>query len=124
MELPDGTIIYESRVIMELAHEIGGDNGLELYPKDPVATAQYKLKMEEYNQILPVFYGFMFGPNEETTAKLRDGIVKLESFFTSSLGAGKTWVMNTAEPSIVDIHSLPYIERILSLRGSAYEDHF
>lgn len=35
MELPDGTLLNESRVLMEYANDLGGTNGLQLYYKDP-----------------------------------------------------------------------------------------
>ena len=40
LELIDGTTLYESRVIMDLAHDYARDQGFELYSKDPVKAAQ------------------------------------------------------------------------------------
>ena len=34
MELQDGTLLHESRVLMDLANDLGGDKGLTLYEKD------------------------------------------------------------------------------------------
>ena len=38
-EFPDGTMLYETRVLLELANDIGKDKGLELYSKDPLVAA-------------------------------------------------------------------------------------
>jgi len=39
LEFPDGTLIYESNVIIDYAHEQGGSNGLEIFSKDPIKAA-------------------------------------------------------------------------------------
>jgi glutathione S-transferase len=40
LELCDGTLLHESRVLMEFANEKGGDSGIQLYSRDPVEAAK------------------------------------------------------------------------------------
>ncbi len=49
MEMPNGTLLHESRVMMELANDLGGDNGLALYAKDPITRAKQRLAIESFN---------------------------------------------------------------------------
>ena len=48
IETQDGTFFHESRVVMDFAHEFGGDKGLHLYPSDPVKAALLRLDVEHY----------------------------------------------------------------------------
>lgn len=82
LEFPDGKLLYESRIIMDLADELGGDNGLELYPADPIQKALYKLKMEEFNKYGGALYGVWFKPTDETAINaLIDSLVGMEKLF-------------------------------------------
>jgi hypothetical protein len=40
VEIQDGTLIFESRVLMELANDLGGTKGFELYSKNSVTAAK------------------------------------------------------------------------------------
>jgi glutathione S-transferase len=82
LEFPDGKQLFESRIIMELAEDLGGEAGLPLYPADPVEKAQYKLKMEQFNKYQAGFYGVLFKPTDEAAIQgLKDAIVGLEQYF-------------------------------------------
>jgi hypothetical protein len=37
---------------MDLAHDLGAEKGYELYSKDPIKAAQYKLAMESFNRFV------------------------------------------------------------------------
>ena len=43
LEFPDGTIIHESKIIMEYAEEAFPDQGYSTLPKDPVERAQIRI---------------------------------------------------------------------------------
>jgi glutathione S-transferase len=36
LETPEGELIKESSVVAMYAHEAGKDNGIDLFPKDPI----------------------------------------------------------------------------------------
>lgn len=56
LEFPDGTMIYESRIIMELAEDLNKDKGLQLYSKDPIETAKIKIEINQSNKFMAPFF--------------------------------------------------------------------
>ena len=46
LELPDASILYESRVLMCLANDLGKDQGMTLFEKDCAHLAKQRLAME------------------------------------------------------------------------------
>ena len=56
LETPEGELILESGIIMTLAHEMGGEKGLELFPKDPIEAARIRLSMVKFDKFLGVIF--------------------------------------------------------------------
>ena len=46
LEIPDGTLIHESRAIMQYASDLGGEKGLRLYDQDIKKRALQRQAME------------------------------------------------------------------------------
>ena len=72
LETPAGDLIRESGVIAQLAHELGGSNGVELVPSDPIKAAKMRLEIEAFKGTLsglwPVIYPSV-GTDEATIEK-------------------------------------------------------
>ncbi len=60
VEFPDGSFIYESDIIMELVDHLNPEKGATLFPKDPLANAQLKLKARQLSGFTPFYYGIAF----------------------------------------------------------------
>ena len=58
LEVPNGTLIPESGIVVEYALQAGQGQGIELIPQDPVTAAQMRVKMARFDPTL----GMMFGP--------------------------------------------------------------
>lgn len=50
MELSDGTLLHESRVLMELANDLGGKQGYKLYSEKPIIAAKQRFLIEFVNK--------------------------------------------------------------------------
>ena len=62
-ELPDGRVVYESDVLVEMLDDIAvkaGSKKPPLFPQDPVARAQLKLKIAKYTAFIGQFYKVIF----------------------------------------------------------------
>ncbi len=56
LETTDGILIKESAIIAQLAIELGGDNGVDLVPKDPIQGALMRMEIEKYGAHLAPFF--------------------------------------------------------------------
>lgn len=81
-ELPDGTIITESKVLMDFAEEAYPTQGYSMLPADPVMRAKMRIAiplLDSYNQAwFPVYLKKAI--TEEEAKKLKDVIQKIEDF--------------------------------------------
>mmetsp|Transcript_8270 Transcript_8270/g.6166 ORF Transcript_8270/g.6166 Transcript_8270/m.6166 type:complete len:90 (-) Transcript_8270:387-656(-) len=69
LEKQNGTLVYESSVIMDLAEDIGKDQGLQLYSKDPWKKAQQRLLIQEADNIMPQFHPIYRAKKPESIEK-------------------------------------------------------
>lgn len=56
VELPDGTIINDSKIILEYLEEAYPESGYPLLPKDPVERALLRLAIPASEEVVPSFY--------------------------------------------------------------------
>ena len=56
LEFPDGTIIYESKIVMEYVEEAYPDQGYSTLPRDPVERAQLRLASLLIDQVQGAYY--------------------------------------------------------------------
>jgi len=84
LETPDGTLIYESKVIMEFAEEHSKDKGYKLLTGDAVKDALIRLDQERFAKF-PLYFILYMAKTEseiaEATTKYREGLVEIEKFF-------------------------------------------
>mmetsp|Transcript_15974 Transcript_15974/g.34676 ORF Transcript_15974/g.34676 Transcript_15974/m.34676 type:complete len:270 (-) Transcript_15974:106-915(-) len=110
LETPQGDTIGESGVLMQLAHELAPEQGLELVPKDPILAAKMRLKMEKFSGLLGGIFHVYLSRGEDTS--------KIEEFAKTlpthnefaSLAKGGKWLLGTDEPTMLDIHVAPMWE--------------
>ena len=56
MEFPNGTIILESKIIQELANDLQKDQGIRLFPEDPIEKAEMQLAITKTSGALDPLY--------------------------------------------------------------------
>ena len=56
LEMPDGTLIHDTNVIMEYLEDKYPDQGYSLLPKDPAERAKMRMAAPFYNDSLFSFF--------------------------------------------------------------------
>jgi glutathione S-transferase len=76
LELPDGTIITESKIIMDYVEDAYPTTGFSLLPKDPVTRAKMRLGINLLDGYSQAFYPIYMKKayDEADFVKLRDAI--------------------------------------------------
>ena len=127
LETPQGQLVIESRVHMELANELGKEEGLQLYDKDPFKAAIQRQKIEKYASSVPgaVLSIMMYrGKITEKIDELRDVIVpKMENYLKDVLEGGKKFAGGDV-PDMVDCFIYPFPSRVVLLEGSPMHEIF
>ncbi|CDW90699.1 UNKNOWN [Stylonychia lemnae] len=131
MELQDGTMIHESRVLMELANDLGNSQNKEqssthLYSKNSIEAAKQRFIIEFasiYEKDLIAFLSSK-GQRESFNSHFSQIIVELEELLVENKHANQNWILGSQHPSMADIYLLPYFERIVFLKDSPWEDTY
>ena len=110
LETPEGELILESGVLMSFAHEMGGDKGLELYPKDPLEAARMRLQMVKFDKFLPFIFPIYMsrGKDQQAIDNLTAQMSTLNDF-CAKVADGK-WLSGSDHPTMVDVHVVPICE--------------
>ena len=125
LEMPDGTIIIESRIIQDFAHDYAKDQGEDLYDKDPVKAAKQRLAMEAFNGFIMPFFGVMMsrGENEDAFKALVPIVEKYENWLKEHLGTGN-FLLGYDHATMVDVQVFPALERLVLFENSPFHDIF
>ncbi|CDW81451.1 glutathione s-transferase [Stylonychia lemnae] len=125
LEFPDGTIIHESKVIMEYAEEAYPDQGYSTLPDDPVEKAQLRLASLIIDQVQAAYYPMYmkkFGFDDNDLKNLKEKLQKVEDLLAQRQNeSGFAW--GTENPTQLDIHLYPLMSRLQYMRGSAFNEH-
>lgn len=70
-EMPDGTILLESKILMDFAEEAFPDQGYSTLPRDPIERAKMRLAIPIGEQLFSAFYTlFMKKAYDENDIKI------------------------------------------------------
>ena len=117
LETPSGDLIKESAIIAQIAIEAGGDQGVQLIPKDPIAAAKMRLEIEAFkNKITPLWSvlwpaGEYVGMDDAATDKFGKEILPYWESLCAKTSDDK-WLFGTAEPTLLDVTAAPFFEII------------
>lgn len=114
LETPAGDLINESGVISHFAVEHGKDQGLALIPSDPIAAAKMRLEIEAFHSKTPILRPIMY-PSRGTDNVIIDkfgaeGLPAWEALCAKA--TGDKWLFGTDEPTLLDVHTAPFMELI------------
>ena len=59
LETPQGDLIPESAVLAQFAIESNPNGGVALIPSDPFEAAKMRVKIEQFNKLLPNLFGVL-----------------------------------------------------------------
>ena len=123
IETTDGTIIIESKIVMEYAQE-AYETGYSTLPSDPVQKALVRVAINLVEALIPPFYSIYFKKGkvtDEDVEKIREKLQKIEDFYEKNAGES-AFAFGTENPTQFDIHVFPYANRLDSLNGSVFHD--
>ena len=126
LELPNGTIILESKVIMEYVEDAypNNDEGYSLLPEDPVKRAQLRM----ISPIAEAFFGNWYpiymrkAYDEAEYAKLNEAFKKLEDLIEKHGSTTSPYALGTPKPTQIDVHIFSGVTRVLYVQGSALDE--
>ena len=112
LETPAGDLIRESGVIAQLAIELGGDQGIELVPKDPIVAAKMRLEIEAFRAKMSIFWPVIYpsvGTDNATIDKFGTELLPIWEAMAAKTSEGK-WLFGTQEPTLLDVNVAPFLE--------------
>ena len=125
LELTDGTIILESKVIMDFVEDAYPTSGYSLLPADPVVRAKMRIAIAQVDGLNAAYYPILMkkAGNEDDYKKLIAAIQKIEDFIAANHGESP-FAQGTENPTQLDIHYYTHLVRIRMNKGSALNDLF
>lgn len=122
LEFPNGTIILESKIIQELANDLQKDQGLRLFPEDPIEKAELQLAITKtQGAFIPQHHlQLNHGVGEENIEKLSAVLNKIEDGLVKN-SPDHPYFWNTPEPTQLDLVLYPWLARILALENSVFD---
>lgn len=120
LEMPDGTLLHESKVLMELANDLGGDKGLALYSKDKIIAAKQRMTIEGFQIYSQGLFNFFFGKGsqQEKIQRFDEVLIEMEEYFCYHTKRDKSFLLGCDQPSMADLNIFPFVERIVLLENS------
>lgn len=112
LETLAGDLIRESGVIAQFAVELGGEQGVEIVPRDPIQAAKMRLEIEAFKASISGFWPIIYpsiGTDEAAIDKFgSDLLPKWEALCAKT--ADENWLFGTEEPTLLDIYVAPFLE--------------
>lgn len=115
LETPAGDLIKESGIVAQFAIEQGGDDGVSLIPKDPIQAAKMRVEMDRCQQLLQPFFGIYMSRGEDPE-KNKALIPTVQAY--NDLVKNGTYMFGTEEPTLLDVHFMPFIETLVDFETS------
>ena len=104
LETPQGDLIYESGVLIDLIEETNKDKGYPLYPSDPFKKAQMKLDHDKYlSPAFPTWYKVFMsqGTNPDEFPPMIEKLTQLEKYVASK-ATSSPYVSGVEHPMALD----------------------
>eukprot|EP00347_Sterkiella_histriomuscorum_P017638 403348572 len=123
-EMPDGTVLLESKILMDFAEEAFPDQGYSTLPSDPVLRAKLRLAIPLSEQLFSAFYTMFMKKtfDEQDTKNIKAKLQAMEDFLAQNAKEGSPFALGTENPTQLDIHFYPVIARIEYFRDSVFHD--
>lgn len=115
LETPAGDLIKESGIVQHVALDEGKDNGLQLFPSDPIEAAKLRVELEDLMKMLKTFWPVFMGRGEDTEANetfIKEGLPLWEAY--ASRHAEDKWLFGTDEPTMLDINLAPFWDMLFT----------
>eukprot|EP00347_Sterkiella_histriomuscorum_P016573 403352676 len=126
MEMPDGTFLHESRVLMELANDLGGKKGYQLYSDDPIKAARQRTLIEQVNNYERELFAYFAsrGQKDSMNKHFVQIVLELEDLIGQHHYQGQKWLFGSEQPTMADLFIFPFIERIVLFKHTPWEDAY
>jgi glutathione S-transferase len=123
-ETPEGDIITESKVIMELIEDAYPKQGYSMLPEDPVKRAQMRVAINLIDPLNAAWYPIYFKKSidEADVKNLHEKMQKIEDFIAANKKEGSPFAMGTENPTQLDAHLYVHLERINMMKGTVWND--
>ena len=122
LELPDGTILHESKVLMDYCEEAYPRQGYSTLPEDPVQRAHLRLGMNILDQLQSAYYPFYskrLNYEESDVKNLKEKLLRIEDYLKTHQNASG-FAFGTENPTQLDIHFYPLLSRVHYMKDSAF----
>ena len=124
LELPDGTTLHESKILMDYAEEAYPDQGYSTLPSDPVLRAKIRLAIPLIDNLAGAYYPLYMKKksfNEDDLKALKAKLQAIEDFLGQHQKENGL-AFGTENPTQLDIHFYPLLSRTEMLSGSVFDD--
>ena len=125
-ELPDGTLINESKILMDYVEDAYPTQGYSMLPADPVVRARMRLGFAvsdaAWMSQFPLYYSKK--TTEEEAKPIKEKIQKIEDFLAANGKEGSPYALGTENPTQLDVHFYTHFVRFEMMENSAFQEIF
>lgn len=114
VEAPNGKMIPESSICMNLALRLGADNGADLIPHDPMEAAKMRYAMEQFskNEHDMNCNRLIMTRGQDEDKLLAFQYKSLPFFEEMCSKADDKFLLGTDDLTLLDIHCAPFWEKV------------
>ena len=125
-ELPDGTIINESKILMDYIEDAYPTQGYSLLPADPVVRARMRLASALSDASMMTSFPLYLKKKttEEEAKAIKEKIQKIEHFIAANGKECSPYALGTENPTQLDVHFYTHFVRFEMMENSAFQEIF
>jgi len=124
LELPDGTILLDTRILMEYMEDAYPDQGYTLLPSDPVTRCKMRMAYPMAEKLFTAYYvAFMSkGYVEAENNAIRENLQIVEDYLKAHGNDKSPYAFGTENPTQLDFHLYGALSRLEFFRNSVHHD--
>lgn len=124
LELPDGTILQDSKVLMDYVNEAYPKQGYASLPEDPMKRAKMRLAIPMVEQFFTAWQQVISKRvyHEEEMKAFREKLHLIEEFLQRNKGQSSNFAIGTQNPTQLDIHLYACLSRPYFTKDSVFHE--
>ena len=127
VELPDGTFLLDSKILMDYANDAYSNQGYSTLPNDPVQRAQMRMAIPLVAEAFFASWTTMLGKraaSEDDMKAFNSRLTYIEDYIGKNGNSKSPFLLGTENPTQLDIHTYACLARPYFTKDSAFHETF
>jgi len=127
LELPDGTILLDSKILMDYANDAYPNQGYSTLPENPVHRAKMRMAVPNVAEAFFTSWTSMLAKrvaSEDDMKAFNSKLQNIEDFITKNGNDKSHFLMGTPNPTQLDIHTYACLARPYFTKDSVFHETF